>query len=89
MREYYNLKKEQEGKIEELTNDDVSDVGESEMDEEGFDGEAYVKRVLETQNLEELLRTYNGVLTGQYNFREIETSCLLAISVVYLTELDC
>jgi hypothetical protein len=34
------------------------------MDQEGFDGEAYVKRVLETQNLEELLRTYNGVLTG-------------------------
>ena len=66
MREYYNLKKEQEGKVEELANDDQSEVGESELDEEGFDGEAYVKRVLETQSLEELLKTYNGVLTDQF-----------------------
>jgi hypothetical protein len=33
------------------------------MDRESFDGEAYVKHVLETQSLGGLLRTYNGVLT--------------------------
>jgi len=35
------------------------------MDRVGFDGEAYIKHVLETQSLEELLKTYNQVLTGQ------------------------
>jgi vacuolar protein sorting-associated protein 51 len=43
---------------------DHSDVQESEMDREGFDGEAYIKNALETQSLEELLKTYNQVLTG-------------------------
>jgi hypothetical protein len=33
------------------------------MDQENFDAEAYIKRVLETQSLGDLLRTYNGVLT--------------------------
>ncbi|KAF4610355.1 hypothetical protein G7Y89_g15764 [Cudoniella acicularis] len=33
------------------------------MDRPDFDSAAYVKHVLETQNLGELLRTYNGVLT--------------------------
>jgi hypothetical protein len=35
------------------------------MDREGFDGEAYVRHTLETQSLEELLKTYNQVLTGE------------------------
>jgi seryl-tRNA synthetase len=33
------------------------------MDHKNFDSQAYVKNVLETQSLGELLRTYNGVLT--------------------------
>lgn len=37
---------------------------ESELDAEGFDGEAYVKKCLEGQTLEELMKTYNQVLTG-------------------------
>lgn len=42
-----------------------SEVQESEMDREGFDGEAWVKEILETKSLEELMRTYNSVLTGK------------------------
>jgi hypothetical protein len=41
---------------------DFSEVQESEMDRAGFDAAAYIKQVLETQSLGELLRTYNGVL---------------------------
>ncbi|OBT49049.1 hypothetical protein VE00_00125 [Pseudogymnoascus sp. WSF 3629] len=71
LREYYNIKSADaeagKGDIDDASSEysinDQSDVQESEMDQEGFDGEVYVKRVLETQNLEELLRTYNGVLT--------------------------
>lgn len=67
LREYYNLKKEREETINdaasELSSNDLSEVAESEMDAEGFNGENYVKHVLETQSLSELLRTYNGVLT--------------------------
>lgn len=72
LREYYNIKSADaesgKGDIDDASSEysinDQSDVQESEMDQEGFDGDVYVKRVLETQNLEELLRTYNGVLTG-------------------------
>ncbi|ELR09934.1 hypothetical protein VC83_07229 [Pseudogymnoascus destructans] len=71
LREYYNIKSAEaesgKGDIDDASSEysinDQSDVQESEMDQEGFDGEVYVKRVLETQNLQELLRTYNGVLT--------------------------
>ncbi|KFY24138.1 hypothetical protein V493_05421 [Pseudogymnoascus sp. VKM F-4281 (FW-2241)] len=71
LREYYNIKSADaeagKGDIDDASSEysinDQSDVQESEMDQEGFDGEGYVKRVLETQNLEELLRSYNGVLT--------------------------
>ena len=35
------------------------------MDREGFEAESYVKHVLESQSLEELLKTYNQVLTGK------------------------
>jgi hypothetical protein len=68
LREYYNLKR---GQDEPLINDaasevssihDFSEVQESEMDRAGFDAAAYIKQVLETQSLGELLRTYNGVL---------------------------
>jgi vacuolar protein sorting-associated protein 51 len=67
LREYYNLKKEEKADDagSEYSINDHSDVQESEMDREGFDGEAYAKHVLETQGLEELLKTYNQVLTGQ------------------------
>jgi hypothetical protein len=69
LREYYNLKKEEKADDagSEYSINDHSDVQESEMDREGFDGEAYVKHVLETQNLEELLKTYHQVLTGLLN----------------------
>ena len=68
LREYYNLKKAQEEQVNDEASEassinDYSEVQESELDREGFDGEAYVKHVLETQSLGELLRTYNGVLT--------------------------
>ncbi len=67
LREYYNLKKEEKADDagSEYSINDQSDVRESEMDREGFDGEAFIKNVLETQSLEELLKTYNQVLTGQ------------------------
>jgi len=66
LREYYNLKKEEQKADDassEVSNNDQSDVKESEMDRDAFDGEAYVKNVLETQSLGELLKTYNQVLT--------------------------
>ena len=67
LREYYNLKKEEKSDDagSEYSINDHSDVLESEMDREGFDAEAYIKQALETQSLEELLKTYNQVLTGQ------------------------
>lgn len=66
LREYYNLKKEEKADDagSEYSINDHSDVQESEMDREGFDGEAYTRHVLETQSLEELLKTYNQVMTG-------------------------
>lgn len=65
LREYYNLIKEEKADDagSEYSINDHSDVQESEMDREGFDAEAYIKHVLETQSLEELLKTYNQVLT--------------------------
>ncbi|PQE13352.1 vps51 vps67 protein [Rutstroemia sp. NJR-2017a BVV2] len=68
LREYYNLKKSQEAPTDDGASEVSSihydtEVQESEMDKEGFDGEKYVKDVLEKQTLGELLRTYNSVLT--------------------------
>ena len=68
LREYYNLKRSQEEAVNDAASEvssvhDYSEVQDSELDREGFDGEAYVKSLLETQSLGELLRTYNGVLT--------------------------
>ncbi|KAF7876426.1 hypothetical protein EAF04_001518 [Stromatinia cepivora] len=68
LREYYNLKKGQEAPTDDATSEVSSihfdsEVQESEMDRDGFDGKQYVKEVLEKQTLGELLRTYNGVLT--------------------------
>lgn len=60
-----NVPEEQKGDgvSEESSIHDFSEVQESEMDQVDFDAAAYVKQVLETQSLGELLRTYNGVLT--------------------------
>lgn len=68
LREYYNLKKGQDAPTDDAASEVSSihfdsEVQESEMDKDGFDGEKYVKEVLEKQTLGELLRTYNGVLT--------------------------
>jgi len=68
LREYYNLKKTADDAINDNASEassihDSSEVQESEMDSSSFDARAYVKHVLETQSLGELLRTYNGVLT--------------------------
>ncbi|KAF7882962.1 hypothetical protein EAF00_011451 [Botryotinia globosa] len=68
LREYYNLKKGQDAPTDDVASEVSSihfdsEVQESEMDKDGFDGEKYVKEVLEKQTLGELLRTYNGVLT--------------------------
>jgi hypothetical protein len=74
LREYYNLKKASE---DSKNNDDTasvtststsihdsfSDVLPSELDSETFNAETYIKHVLETQSLAQLLRTYNGILT--------------------------
>jgi vacuolar protein sorting-associated protein 51 len=74
LREYYNLKKEEKADdaSSEYSINDHSDVQESEMDREGFDAEVYVKQALETQSLEELLKTYNQVLTGALARPEVE-----------------
>jgi len=41
---------------------DFSEIPESILDRPDFDAQKYIKEVLETQTLEELLKTYNGVL---------------------------
>jgi len=68
LREYYNLKNVPEEPLGDEASEassihDSSEVQESEMDRADFDAAAYIKQVLETQSLGELLRTYNGVLT--------------------------
>lgn len=73
LREYYNLKavsaasKPQDPETASTTssihdNSSHSSVQESELDSPDFVAGEYVKRILETQNLGELLKTYNGVL---------------------------
>jgi hypothetical protein len=44
------------------SNHDYSEVMESELDRSDFDANVYMKQVLETQSLAELLRTYNRIL---------------------------
>ncbi|KAF7912221.1 uncharacterized protein EAF01_001242 [Botrytis porri] len=68
LREYYNLRKGQDAPTDDAASEVSSihfdsEVQECEMDKDGFDGEKYVREVLEKQTLGELLRTYNGVLT--------------------------
>jgi hypothetical protein len=67
LREYYNLKnvpeQQGDGTSEASSIHDFSEVQEGEMDRADFDAATYIKHVLETQSLGELLRTYNGVLT--------------------------
>ncbi|KUJ14820.1 uncharacterized protein LY89DRAFT_686460 [Mollisia scopiformis] len=74
LREYYNLKKNAAPSSSIIPEVDAasetssihsyafSDVAESELDKEGFDAEAYVKKVLREKDLKELLVTYGGVL---------------------------
>jgi hypothetical protein len=70
LREYYNLQaapasspvlKEDTSSTSSIH--DTSDVLDSELDAPSFNASAYIKHVLETQGLAELMRTYNGVLT--------------------------
>ena len=68
LREYYNLKNVPEEQLGDGTSEvssihDFSEVQESEMDRADFDAPSYIKHILETQSLGELLQTYNGVLT--------------------------
>lgn len=72
LREYYNLQKSSPSPSTEqpvkddassIISDSFSDVLDSELDVPSFSAPAYIKHVLETQSLGELLRTYNGVLT--------------------------
>lgn len=82
LREYYNLKKEEqrlegvEERLEGHLHNEVSEVRQSEMDRKDFNGEAYAKHVLETQSLEQLLETYNGVLTGDLPFENLPRALL-------------
>jgi len=74
LREYYNLKaasaagKAHDSETASITssihdNSSHSSVLESELDNPDFVAQDYIKKVLETQNLGELLKTYNGVLS--------------------------
>jgi hypothetical protein len=87
LREYYNLKQAQADDAGSEYSINDSEVQESEMDRENFDGEGFVKHALEGQNLEELLKTYNSVLTGT-PFRGPRSVVLRTLSVTrkpYLT----
>jgi hypothetical protein len=70
LREYYNLQKSSPSTEQAALKDDTSsisdsasDVLDSELDAPNFSAPSYIKHVLETQSLGELLRTYKGVLT--------------------------
>ncbi len=45
---------------------DEADIKESELDKEGFDAEAYVKKALETEDLEGVLRLEGRLLGGEW-----------------------
>lgn len=72
LREYYNLKKapttpsdlpDDASEASSIHDFALSDIAPSPLDSPSFDSASYIKHVLETQSLGELLRTYNGVLT--------------------------
>ncbi|RDL31785.1 uncharacterized protein BP5553_09187 [Venustampulla echinocandica] len=74
LREYYNLKKDSALPSPTNANEVLSssssihdsypsDIPSSELDSPSFDSQLYIKHVLETQSLSELLGTYNGILT--------------------------
>ncbi|KAG0647111.1 Vacuolar sorting-associated 51 [Hyphodiscus hymeniophilus] len=70
LREYYNLKKQEAPSIDDnasevssLNDYDTSSTALSELDDPSFNAQSYISRVLETQSLGELLKTYNAVLT--------------------------
>jgi vacuolar protein sorting-associated protein 51 len=83
LREYYNLKKTP---LVEVTDTDsntgedptaaYSEVPQSELDVDGFDADAYVRRQLEASSLEELLRTYTRVL-GEIRALDAEKKALV------------
>ncbi|KAH9905996.1 Vps51/Vps67-domain-containing protein [Xylariomycetidae sp. FL2044] len=87
LREYYNLKKGAAGTATppqvEVTDPagetgphESSEVPSSEMDKEGFDADAFVKRALADSSMEELLRLYTRVL-GETRALDAEKKALV------------
>ncbi|EPE34425.1 hypothetical protein GLAREA_10119 [Glarea lozoyensis ATCC 20868] len=62
LRSYYNLQSSADTQSETSSIHSPHEPSDSPLDRADFDGEAYVRKVLEEQSLEEVLRTYNGVL---------------------------
>ncbi|KAI1137711.1 Vps51/Vps67-domain-containing protein [Hypoxylon sp. FL0543] len=86
LREYYNLKKQQPAPTVEVTDpsgetsggghEHYSEVPPSEMDKEGFDADAFVKKALAENGMEELLRLYTRVL-GETRALDAEKKALV------------
>ncbi|KAI1770972.1 Vps51/Vps67-domain-containing protein [Hypoxylon cercidicola] len=86
LREYYNLKKQSAPPQVEVTDpfgessgnphEHYSEVPASEMDKESFDAEAFVKKALAENGMEELLRLYTRVL-GETRALDAEKKALV------------
>ncbi|KAI1411970.1 Vps51/Vps67-domain-containing protein [Hypoxylon sp. FL1857] len=85
LREYYNLKKQPAPTVEVTDpfgetsgggHEQYSEVPPSEMDKEGFDADAFVKKALAENGMEELLRLYTRVL-GETRALDAEKKALV------------
>jgi hypothetical protein len=99
LREYYNLKRAASPAPPDPLGQ-FSEVPSSELDAEGLDAEAYVRRALGDQGLDELLRLYTRVL-GEIRALDAEKKALVydnysklisateTIRKVWLTPIGC
>ncbi|OTB03134.1 hypothetical protein M426DRAFT_23931 [Hypoxylon sp. CI-4A] len=86
LREYYNLKKQQQPTPPQVEvtdpfgetgqHEQYSEVPPSEMDKEGFDADAFVKKALAENGMEDLLRLYTRVL-GETRALDAEKKALV------------
>lgn len=87
LRAYYNLKKQAAAPVVEVTDpfgetsggpqhEQYSEVAPSEMDRPDFDAEAFVKKALAENGMEELLRLYTKIL-GETRALDAEKKALV------------
>ena len=66
LRQYYGLKESTDGALKQtpsLQSDDENGVTSSELDSDSFDPEAYVRKILDTKHLDEMLKIENRLIS--------------------------